>query len=422
MHKYLEIDSTYRNRQRWPLQSSFEVEKSRSNDDVDPISDSVPIVAWKGNTVSIPSAVVTFSSIDTMIISYGSFQESTDYYTNAIITPPGFSIKSYKYLGSNLAEVVLMTPMSSSLSVGTTVAISDPTNLNVGRFFVPMTKSNVPENLYVKCLLYDETVNASSEITAYNKNTGCITISKNNNIPSISDNFSIRYRLPVHVGIAGILSTSNVIQGAYGWQNGSFIRILPSYPPASPYGEIRRIVSSTPTSATVYPPFLASSTSGLRYEVLEYTCSSYNQLSYSGTVQNEIDNKIIKLLNLIIPNEILTVGHGGYPSDYPYLYVRLTPRDSSNVNINCSNNPNSLSMLFRATRKHDTQNNRFIKFTGDDTAVRVRFNVDTDIMFQIAIPNGQTLKYVQDDTISPSRPNPLLQISCLFEVVRDSCC
>lgn len=420
MHKYLEIDSTFRNRQRWPLQSSFEVEKSRSNDDVDPVSDGVPIVSWQGNSVSLTNAVVNFSSLDTMTISHASLQVSNDYYTNAIITPPGSSIKSYKFLGGNLAQIVLKTPMSSPLSVGTTVAITDPTNTNAMRMFVPMTKYNAPENFYVGYLLYSETNNTASEIVSYDNNIGCVTLSINSNMPSINDNFSIRYRRPVRVGIAGASSTSNVIRGTHDWRNGTFIRIIPKYPPALPHGEIRRIVSSTPTSATVYPPFLASNTSGLIYEVLEYTCSSYNQLSYSGTIQNEIDNKVIKLLNLIVPNELLTVGYGGYPSDYPYLYVRLTPRDSSNVNVNSSNNPNSLAMLFRATRKHDTQNSRFIKFTGDDSAVRVRFNIDTDIMFQITIPNGQTLQYVQHDTASPSRPNPLLQISCLFEVVRDS--
>lgn len=419
MHKYLEIDSTFRNRQRWPLQSSFEVEKARSTSDMDPISDSVPIIAWKGNTTSVASAVVNFSNTDTMIISNANLQKEDDYYTNATITPPDSNIKSYRFLGSTLAEITLKQPMSSSVANGTNVVISETTDINNCRVFVPMTKTNVPENFYVGAYLYDETVGVFSEITRYDKNTGCVTIASSNGM-SKSDNFSIRYRPPVGIGIAGASSTANVINGTNNWQIGSFIRFLPTYPSTLPCGEIRRIISSTPTSATVYPMFLSSNTSGLKYEILEYTCSSYNQLSYSGTAQNDIDNKTVKLLNLMIPNEILSVGYGGYPSDYPYLYVRLTPRDSSNVNVNCSNNPNSLSMLFRATRMHGTPKSRFIKFTGDDTAVRVRFNVDTDIMFQITIPNGETLRYVQSDTISPSRPNPLLQVSCLFEVIRDS--
>ncbi len=419
MHKYLEIDSTFRNRQRWPLQSSFEVEKSRSTTDMDPISDSVPIIAWRGDMASIALAIVNFSNSDTIIISSGNLQRDDDYYTNATITPPGSSIKSYRFLGGTLGEITLKHPMASALANGTNVVISETTDMSNRSVFVPMTKNTIPENFYVGAYLHDETVGVFSEINRYDKNTGCVTIASNIGM-SKSDNFSIRYRPPIRTGIAGASSTANVINGTNNWQIGSFIRFLPTYPPTLPSGEIRRIVSSTSTSATVYPMFLSSNTSGLKYEILEYTCSSYNQLSYSGTTQNEIDNKIIRLLNLIVPNEILSVGYGGYPSDYPYLYVRLTPRDYSNVNVNCSNNPNSLSMLFRATRIHGTQKSRFIKFTGDDTAVRVRFNVDTDIMFQVTIPNGQTLQYVQPDTISPSRPNPLLQISCLFEVVRDS--
>lgn len=418
--KYLEIDSTYRNRQIWPSQANFEVEITRPNADDDPISDSMPYLAWGGNLVSIAASVVSGTTTNVVITAAG-LPQILNYETNAIFSPPGIRISSYKYLGANQAEVTLTSPLFTAFPPGTAVTITDPTDLTVLRVFVPGMKFNTPQNFFLGQLLYDETTGGYSVITSYEN--GIVTVASA--IPgwAVTDSFDIRAVPPSQVGVAGITSTPNTIVGVTAVQLGSFARILPNYPTVAPGGQVSRIVAYNPinSTATINPP-LTASPAGMSFEILPYSGPNTRQLTYSGTTQVECVNSTIRLLDLIIPNELISVGYGGKPTDYPYFYVQLTPRDSSNININCSNNPHSTNMLFRATYIQSTiftPTLPFVKFSGDFSAVRVRFKVDSDIKFRVTLPNGQPLEFIQKDTSSPSRPNPLLQISALFEVVRD---
>lgn len=419
--KYLEIDSTYRNRQHWPSQANFEVEITRPTADDDPISYSMPIISWAGNKVAISATVVSSSTTSVVITAVG-LPQILNYDTNAVFSPPGTRISSYKYLGSNQAEITLSIPIFNALTPGSAVTITDPTDFAVLRVFVPGLKFTTPNNFFVGQLLYDETVGGMSVIKSYEN--GIITVSST--IPgwATTDSFSIRSLPPSQVGVAGVTSTTNTIVGVTSSvQIGSFVRIVPSYPTVAPAGQVSRIIAYNPSisTATFYPPFSASP-AGMMFEILSYSGPNVRQLTYSGTSQVECVNSTIRLLDLIIPNELISVGYGGMPTDYPYFYVQLTPRDSSNININCSNNPHSTNMLFRATYLQSTVTTPtlpFVKFSGDCSAVRVRFKVDSDISFRVTLPNGETLEFVQKDTTSPSRPNPLLQISALFEVVRD---
>ena len=49
---YIELDSTYRNRDQYPIQSKFDALIYTCDND-DPISLSTPIVEWNGNNVTI---------------------------------------------------------------------------------------------------------------------------------------------------------------------------------------------------------------------------------------------------------------------------------------------------------------------------------------------------------------------------------
>lgn len=417
--KYLEIDSTYRNRQRWPLSSHFGVEITRPTTGDDPISDSAPIIAWKGDSVNIAATVVSSTTTNIIITALG-LPEAVNYETNAIFAPSESRIYSYTYLGANQAEIILLVPLVTALIPGNAVSITDPTDLVLLRLFVPGVRFIVPDNFFKNNLLYDETVGAFTEITSYRN--GIITVA--NPIPgwATTDSFSIRTNPPSQTGTSGITSTPSTVVGVTSVTLGSFIRILPLYPSIAPSGEISKIASynQTTSTVTVSPPFSASP-AGLLFEILPFTDTNVGQLRYTGTTQTEHVNSTIRLLDLVIPNEQIESGYGGKPTDYPYFYVHLTPRDTSNIDVNCSNNPNSVNMLFRATYIHSTAAALlpFLKFDANNAAVRVRFKVDSDLTFRITLPNGEPLKFIQHDTVSPERPNPFLQISAMFEIVRD---
>ena len=417
MTKYLELDSTYRNRQNWPLQSNFQAENTRNSPDDDAIADSMPIISWKGGLVNLNAQVIS-SNTSSVVISATGLQTFYNYYTNAILAPLRTRILTYKYINTNTAEITFDT--STAIPINTSVSIIDPTDLSLLRVFVPQTDKETPVNFYTGQFLYDETTGSYTNIISYDPNFGVITV--DGAIPnwSITDSFSIRSSLPSQTGVTGVSSTQNNISGVLSAQNGSFLRLLPTYPQNGASGQVRRIIAYDGISnVTVFPPF-SGFTSLLKFEILQFSGSNVSQLVYSGQ-QIEFVNSTIKLINLMIPNELISVGYGGYPTDYPYLYVRLTPRDSSNIHITCSNNPNSSNMLFHATyNTFQNKNSKFLKFSGDNSSIRVRFKLDSDISFQVTLPSGQSLEYVKKDTMSPLKPNPLLQISALFEISREN--
>lgn len=440
--KYLEIDSTYRDRNKWPLPGEFQALISPQNNvtavnAVDPVSTSTPLTAWKCNNFTIlGSAFITGTVINTgyganntpftIIFSALNLQRINEYYRHAVLTSaPNLSsrILSYKYLGNDEAEVTLETPLV--LNIGSLVTITDSTDLNALRIFIP-SSPNYPDNFYASCILYDETINESTPITFFDSKTGNVTLQFA--IPgwTLTDSFSIRKSLPLFTGTAGIGSTDSAVEiGTNPLNNliGSFIRIYPTYPSVSSIsGEIRRIITyDAGTFTAIVNPAFSNSTAGSRFEILPFSYDNNVPFVYNGTTQSEFVNSHVRLVNLLLPSSILAVGYGGRISTYPYVYVQLTPLNTVNNNITSSNNPNSVPTLFRAIRNHNERDDSifFTNFHGDNMIQKVKFRTENDFYFKISLPNGQIFQTIESDTASPSIPNPLLQISALFEIIRN---
>ena len=105
-NRYLEIDSTYRNRNEWPLAGEFQIPIAQSGSHnrenaVDPVALSTPIVSWTCtnlNKLTAPTLVGTFpiaiatpitvaTDPTTVIIqcAVGTIQQEYNYYTGLII-------------------------------------------------------------------------------------------------------------------------------------------------------------------------------------------------------------------------------------------------------------------------------------------------------------------------------------------------
>lgn len=126
----------------------------------------------------------------------------------------------------------------------------------------------------------------------------------------------------------------------------------------------------------------------------------------------------INLRNIVLPN--VTLLSGSSIAFYPYLYVEL-----SNVTeigrqhgMIQSNNPNSKPALFRAavTDIATPIITKFIKLTGDGMYQTVKFRPNDDLKIRVYLPDGRDFATVIKDTAPPGRPDPLAQISALFEV------
>lgn len=424
---YLEIDSTYRHRRLFPFPGDFRVSFSETSttfeNAIDPVCDSAPLAEWQSNrfkrdtfgSSSIQCKITNFTVVYNqlkVIFSATELNTVDDYYRNCFVTCPGVSCRiiSYRYLGNDSAEISLESIVD--LPIGTNFLIKDPTDLNIFKIFVPSSPSNA-DNFYASNILYDETVNEYSPITFFDSSTGCVTCKKE--IPgwTITDSFSIRKSPPLFFGVAGPESTESIINTNGGNKNlnSCEVRICPSYPPMPPCGEISTIINFNSNSVKVLPKFTESAL-GKKFEILKYSYDNYRPLT--GIRYCKYTDFKIKLLNLTLPSAPLSVGYGCTISDYPYIYVKLIDTNSSGDNKLCSNNPNT--GLFRAI-KRDSIDTFFTTFNGDGIVREINLTMNTDLDFSVTLPTGEIFQTLEADKQSPYKPNPLLQISALFEII-----
>ena len=447
--KYLEIDSTYRDRNLWPSPGSFQVLLSQSGrlgaeTAVDPVSNAAPIRSWTGQTFQIDlnptpamigsvetNGVGAASSPTTIILRtavVSAFQEDPNYYINSVLVANNIRtrITGYTFLGNNRGQFTVSPPIE--LEPGDLVSITDPTDVRVNRIFVP--NGSRVDGAYIGCLLYNETVDEYLTIDSYDATTGLVHAPGSMVGWANNHTYSIRCSdAPVNVGAIQAGSTASSLVLDTPATVGSFIRIrgdgiLPATPPTN---ESRRVVGydSVTMTATVAPPFTAAPPVGRSYEVLGFSHDNFTPFVYTGSKQQGDATYTIKLNSLVIPNGILTSGGGGRIEQQPYVYVELSPIDSYITNLCCSNNPNSTKMLFRASysnfdKSSDTTTPSFVHLIGDEMKQRVRFMVETNLRFRVLMSNGETLRVSGDETQSPLAPNPNIQISALFECKRSS--
>ena len=194
-NRYLEIDSTYRNRNEWPLVGEFTVPISQSGrknqqDALDPVCLSAPIISWSSNNLNkkgdvsltgkLPYATVTpagyVTDPSTVVINSdkGTMQQSTNYYvglvlqitTDVAVPPPAIiyrRITGFKYVSTynnkDFGIITLDSAFSDSVVLpGASYIIDDFTDFNDKsnpNIFVP--SGNFQVDAYANTILYNET-------------------------------------------------------------------------------------------------------------------------------------------------------------------------------------------------------------------------------------------------------------------------
>jgi hypothetical protein len=510
-NRYLELDSTYRDRKLWPLASEFEIRISQSGRKsiehaVDPVSLATPIFAWSGNCIDIshpgsyvingifklPSSpnITACSDLSTIIIyttvpDGNNFQQLENYYTGLTFSIAGATtpivtrrIVNFMYLGKqnnspgvgqfqslDVAQITLSSPLSDSVISGNNVeyfwSIADPSDFsdrNNPLLFVPAGR--VQKNAYTNYLLYNESIREYRPILKYDEIAHVIKLdtSKLGPIPNTwltNQNFSIRKELPlvpVNGNIPNIVSnttttiTSNNTSGLSivpNFYNKNFIRILPTFyiytkngPIAGTLDESVEIYNYTgigdPTSIPPIPGWKFSMNTPLNitytpstFEILGYSYDNCNPFVYTGSLisQQEMVCYEVELLNLILPNFVLSVGEGSRIAFYPYIYVELSnvsASSSGNRNIIYSNNPVSTRAIFRVPID-DVINpliSTFLKLDGDGMVQTIKFKPNDNLFFRVFMANGEPYETVIPEFYSPSPPNPATQISASFSIRR----
>lgn len=547
--QHIEIDSTYRNREQWPLPSQFEVlltqsgQKGYANAD-DAISNAANITRWTSNAFNTtgPAAVVSGTidafdapgigaSGDTVTVlqitadALNTFQQADNYYAKAVLadTTPAVTasarIISSSYLGTDSGgddrlQLVIEGALTG-VAIGDALEINDPTDLgnpNFPVFFVPAGRPG--ENTYPGSILYNETRSIAAgaaiyrTITAYDELTHLLQVDAAGAATNVSgsvatwaatDVLSIRKEPPVlatsnnHAGnpsdvvvslpstftdeldryrnsyvrvltgaaagetarvtryetfsgtaVGGSLSTiefSTLLASAVvGFYTNAYIQITSG----AATGDVRKITAYTDNVASVSPnfsgavangdsfvirslylsPTLANTvTSGNVVEILVFSRDNHVPFRYNGSVasQQEFVCYELELINLVLPNKTLNVGHGNRIAFYPYVYVEF-----SNVNSGASstyiysNNPNANGMLFRAVID-DVSNpviSAFVNIDGGGMKQTIKFKPNDNLKFSVKLPNGELFQTLEAETFAPEEPNAEIQISALFSIRR----
>lgn len=416
-----EFTSAHRNRNLWPNPCVFEVPwsgngKKSGNDSVDPVSLQAPEVMWKGQLVNISASVVSQNGSNVVIsTALNALNQKVGYYDEAeFVSPSGLAVpvRSYMFLaqsgGSDYASIS---------AVGTSVQVGDSVILRItsvpNTLFVP--HGIKLEGAYVGYYLFNETQVQYARISGYANgrvvaNTAAAWLN--------TDTYSIRKELPAlpsfAIGAGSTANTLNLAPSGVGAVPGDYVRALST-------GETSRITSYNATTGlvTLDPAFSAALPTGALVEVYRQSYDNYNALSYSGTTvgQHEQVAWDAKVVSAVIPNKLTQ--NGGYPSDYPYLYIEFMDTNHPNQNILFSNN-NINKSLFRVTMPIGQFNasQRFIKYTGDLSHKTVRFRPTSNFRVAWRLPNGDEVKFVEQDLTSPNKPRDDLQVSVHFNLSR----
>ena len=468
--RYLEFDSTYRNRNDWPLPAQFEIPISQHGRDskiqaLDPVSNEAPKAEWCSNEFTvgggatvvptITAATLPASTVTTLVVEApaGVLQPIDDYYSFATLGTGGSlnrRITGYNFLGNvtagvERAEITIDPPLlTADLVAGVVITITDSTDVvtapNAPIVFVP--DGRIGTNGFANCILWNETTGDSRPILDYSfyghfltLNTSAAAGGPVNNPPAWAntDCFVIRQSPPTLIGVSGVNTLNTVIlpvgaNATDDYYTGDFVRIArTAVGGAAPEGESRRIVGyiGATRTATVVPAFTVVPLAGAVVEVLLSTCDNAVPFNYTGSLVSQSESVCyeIELLNLILPNIDLAVGRGGRIAFYPYVYVELTNVSASQRNgpgAIYSNNPNSTRMLFRAA-VDDTPTpliSPFIKIDGDGMVQTVKFKPNDNLRFSVRLQNGEIFQVTTQDTVAPQKPNERVQVSVMFSIKR----
>jgi len=270
-NRYLEIDSSYRDRRSWPNPAEFEIPvwKNTNSDRLaaaDPVSNSASKKLWISNRfvqnavvedndgvpiittpISITITVLNITDrngapgdqfIVTVSAPPGALQPFDGYYNGVVgvrsgVTSENRRVLSYTYLGKDQGEFIFLPSFPTLLQPGDTIVITDPTNLSddlFPTFFVPNGDNNA--NAYVNCVLYNDTRGAYRNILTFDAVTKMLSIdtfqttevtTKSGPITDwlIIDTYSIRQTAPLLSGELGLdfYSTPSSVYGYYASRN-----------------------------------------------------------------------------------------------------------------------------------------------------------------------------------------------------------
>jgi hypothetical protein len=492
MSNFIEINSTYRNRNLWPIPGQFEIPFGTNYNDntvnsTDSVSLAEPIIKWTQGYLStgyenIFAKIGSETAIDyTMSPNVIALrmepsgltqiypQQTTDYLVGLILWDRNNNYKSRinssLYIGLNTSgEPMLLVKIDDEIeyNINDNVWITDYSALPlvevsiIPQLFIP--NGNSDDDSYLNYYIYDEHHNTYGNITGYIGKYHLLSVNSNYVFYEFNNNYSIRKTLPIlplpdtsinpknYVPLN--ISTYEKIYITYdspfskieNFYKNHFLRIRPKYPTYQYFNGIkggsyqnitshtRRIIiyiyDGTNSIFTLEKPFdntliLVNYT----IEILPFSYDNFNPLTYTGTLVQQASCYEFELVNLILPNQTLSVGNGSKIAFYPFVYVEISNVSSSSSHLLhtiYSNNPNATKMVFRVPiyDVQDPATTPFVRLVVTNMMQTIKFKPDDNLLFSVRLSNGDIYNTVIPESYSPSLPNQKIQISAIFRFKR----
>lgn len=354
---------------------------------------------------------------------------------------------------SALDPIILAFPYEANLTSGgsTVIQIALSVNSSTIRNFY---KGSVLEinNVFRKIVSYDEFTQVATvdiaypgappaltpytirkeEPVIYNVTTQAMIVTGNPEIDQTPASRKIR-----------LSATSSTVDNFY---NNLYIFIPGGAPPSTyQYSRVLKYFGSQQI-AIVDNPFLPPiSAAGVAYEILKFNRDNVVPLRYSGNLVTSYPQQYtVSLVYLNIPNRYIVNGYGGKLKDYSYIYVSLFSSNAKTAtsSIN-SNNPTSLQALFKVPVSYlqINENSQFLclQFTGMSQTISFKENdslhfivslplINDNLNFDPLLPSNvlnfepfnRDIYFKDYLGKFPIESDPIEQVTALFELIRVS--
>jgi hypothetical protein len=463
--RFIEMDSTHRNRNRFPVPSSFVAPFSSSPTIAqDPVLNGAIYYTWTSDyhpTVMHPLKSGSTNSSPKLYVSNSSPQPSRENYYNGYIM-------SIVYQGGHGMQIVTeYDPSSVGVTLNNAFSFDNHT-VQAGDMY-SLFEMNTPSMIHLPIVdsysndvlnytqaydgyyVMDETLSYGTSIVARRVEEYdslfryCHLDSPFPFGWSYTDSYTLRKSLPSEkwtlsspttTNNKGLLvftfpleasATDRFYVGKYVYFSGNvmtneksqFKAAYGTYLVIEYNGYTRKAVcySSGDNNNPVMPP-----TTGDTINIVSFSYDNFSPIMYNGSVtsQNQTVCYEISLVSLILPN--VTLDTGSRIAFYPYVYVELsnvtTPSGMSR-NIIYSNNPESGRALFIIGISDVVQplNSQFVKLLGRMRQT-VKFKPNDSLRFSVYLPDGKLFTPVKKDLFSPYEPDRHLQINAVFSIRR----
>lgn len=471
IQKFLELDSSYRNRNQDKDQASFTSTVSQSGIRsqqmaLDPVTNAYPVSVFCLNSTGISSAEVDFMYYNstnpntTPIVNADSstilYLCSTTFNSTASGFFTGCSLfiagspasqdqyrriinwsyaKTFYNTSSKITyyyyKVTIEGPMS--LKDDTTIQIfipSDFEDTTYSYLFIPSSQS-IP-NYYNKYIVYNQDKNEYVKIISYDMDTHMarLDLTGTTNWDIFNDTYVIRQEPPVQFGSASSNGTTTAIpvQSSFikfpkSFYQNAFVRVTSSSNTQNDNQIVKIVNINDHNNILVTPPLPAPIENGDNFEILQYSYDNYSPFVYTGTLASNSQPVAheITLNSLTLPNVYLQ--SGGRIAYYPYVYVVLqnvSTTGGNPKNLIYSNNPNNYDAVFRApiTDLNHPASSPFVKLTGNGMKQTMSFKQNDDIRVSVLLPDGSLFTPIVSDNFFGQAPDPLLQLSMIFSMER----